>query len=157
MVVGIVFVTLVSIIFFGDLYIKNRVEKYITAKGTEKGERELLGGRLLLRRHHNRGMMLNVGEKKQPAIAAVSLTLTAVLTVVFLISLGNRGNNLLRAGLALLLGGAFSNTYDRLRRKYVVDYLSFGVKWKGLRKIVFNLSDFCIIIGALLAALGGTV
>lgn len=157
MIAAIGFMTLVSIIFFGDLYIKNRVEKYIIAKGTEKGERELLGGRLLLRRHHNRGMMLNVGEKKQPTIAAVSLALTAVLTVVFVISLGHRGNNLLRVGLALMLGGAFSNTYDRLRRKYVVDYLSFGVKWKGLRKIVFNLSDFCIIIGALLAALGSTV
>lgn len=157
MVVGIIFVTLVSIIFFGDLYIKNRVEKYITAKGSGKSEHELLGGRLLLRRHHNRGMILNAGEKRQPIVAAVSLALTAVLTVVFLISLGHRGNNLLRAGLALLLGGAFSNTYDRLRRKYVVDYLSFGVKWKSFRKIVFNISDFCIIIGALMAALGGTV
>lgn len=148
------FVTLVSVIFFGDLYIKTKVEKYIPTKGTGESERELLGGRLLLRRHHNRGMMLNVGEKRQPIVAAVSLALTAVLTVVFVISLGHRGNNLLRAGLALLLGGAFSNTYDRLRRKYVVDYLSFGVRWKGLRKIVFNLSDFCIIMGALLAALG---
>ncbi|MCM1056050.1 MAG: signal peptidase II [Firmicutes bacterium] len=148
------FVTIVSVIFFGDLYIKNRVEKYIPAGGNGKSERKLLGGRLLLRRHHNRGMALNAGEKKQPAVAAVSLVLTAVVTVVFIISLGRRGNHLLRTGLALLLGGAFSNTYDRLKRKYVVDYLSFGVKWKGLRKIVFNLSDLCILIGALLAALG---
>lgn len=156
---AIIFVTLVSIIFFGDLYIKNRVEKYIfvkrdTAPGSGKNERELLGGRLLLRRHHNRGMVLNAGEKRQSVVAVISLVLTAVLTVVFLISLGHRGNNLLRAGLSLLLGGAFSNTYDRLKRKYVVDYISFGVKWKRFRNIVFNLSDFCIIIGALLAALG---
>ena len=61
---------------------------------------------------------------------------------------------MLKAGLSLLVGGAFSNTYDRLKRKYVVDYISFGVKWKGLRKVVFNVSDFCIIIGALLAAFG---
>lgn len=148
------FVTIVSVIFLGDRYIKNQVEKYIPARGTGKSEKELLGGRLLLRRHHNRGMVLNAGEKKQSAVAVVSLLLTAVLTVLFLISLGHRGNNLLRTGLALLLGGAFSNTYDRLKRKYVVDYLSFGVRWKGLRKIVFNLSDFCIIIGALLAVLG---
>ena len=40
------------------------------------------------------------------------------------------------------------------KRKYVVDYVSFGVKWKRLRNVVFNLSDFCIIIGALLTALG---
>lgn len=151
---AIIFVTLVLIIFFGDLYIKNRVEKYIPVKGGGKNERELLGGRLLLRRHHNRGMVLNAGEKRQPVVAAVSVVLTVVLTVVFFISLGRRGSNLLRTGLSLLLGGAFSNTYDRLKRKYVVDYISFGVKWKKLRNIVFNLSDFCIIIGALLTALG---
>lgn len=151
---AIIFVTLVLIIFFGDLYIKNRVEKYIPVKGSGKNERELLGGRLLLRRHHNRGMVLNAGEKRQPVVAAVSVVLTVVLTVVFFISLGRRGSNLLRTGLSLLLGGAFSNTYDRLKRKYVVDYISFGIKWKKLRNIVFNLSDFCIIIGALLTALG---
>ena len=61
---------------------------------------------------------------------------------------------MLRVGLSLLLGGAFSNTYDRLKRKYVVDYVSFGVKWKKLRQVVFNISDFCIITGALLAILG---
>ena len=77
-----------------------------------------------------------------------------ILTVVFIVSLGHRGNNLLRLGLSLLLGGAFSNTYDRLRRGYVVDYVSFPVKWQAFRKIVFNCSDFCIIIGALLSALG---
>lgn len=148
------FMTLVSFIFLGDLYIKNRVEKYIFTEGAGKREKELLGGRLLLRRHHNRGMILNLGEKRQPLVGAVSLILTLALSAAFFISLGHRGNNLLRTGLALLLGGAFSNTYDRLKRKYVVDYLSFGVRWKGLRKIVFNLSDFCIIIGALLTALG---
>jgi signal peptidase II len=36
----------------------------------------------------------------------------------------------------------------------VVDYVSFPVKWQAFRKIVFNCSDFCIIIGALLSALG---
>lgn len=157
MAAAVGFMTVVSVIFLGDLYIKAKVEKYIPARGSGKSERELLGGRLLLRRHHNRGMALNAGEKRQPAVAAVSLALTAVLTVVFFISLGHRGNNLLRAGLALLLGGAFSNTYDRLKRKYVVDYLSLGVRRKGLEKIVFNLSDLCIIIGALLAVLGSTV
>lgn len=155
MAAAIGFVTIAAVIFIGDLHLKNRVEKYIPARGYDSGEQKLLGGRLLLRRHHNRGMMLNAGEKKQPLVAAVSLVLTAVLTAVFAVSLGHRGNHLLRTGLALLFGGAFSNTYDRLKRKYVVDYLSLGVKWEWLRRIVFNLSDFCIIIGALLAALAG--
>ena len=147
------YIALIVLIFAGDLFIKNRVEKYIAIGKGEK-EKRIARGKLILRKHHNQGMMLNMGEKKRPVVAAVSLALTIVLTLFFLLSLGHRGNRLLRLGLALLLGGSFSNTYDRLRRKYVVDYLSFPVKWKWFRDIVFNISDFCIIIGALLAALG---
>lgn len=147
---------IIPAVFFGDLWLKNRVEKYISARGGKR-EKKLFGGKLLIRRYHNRGAMLNAGEKNRAAVAVLSLLLTAVLIPVFIFSLGRRGNGLLRVGLALLLGGAFSNTYDRLKRKYVVDYLSFGVKWKWFRGIVFNISDFCIIIGALLSVLGVVV
>ena len=84
----------------------------------------------------------------------ISVVLTAVLTVVFLLTLGTAGKGLLKWGLALLLGGAYTNTYDRLKRKYVVDYVSFNVPVKGIRRIVFNIGDFCIMIGALLTTAG---
>ncbi|MDE7232762.1 MAG: signal peptidase II, partial [Lachnospiraceae bacterium] len=77
------------------------------------------------------------------------------MTVVFLSTFSFRGNSTLKAGLALLLGGAYSNTYDRLTRRYVVDYVSFPVKNQRFRRIVFNLSDFCILIGALLMTFAG--
>lgn len=154
---SIICVLIVVIIFIGDLWLKNHIERYIPAKGDRRKERELFGGRLLIRKHHNRGAMLNAGEKKGHVVAVLSLILTAALTVIFILSLGRRGNQLLRVGLALLLGGAFSNTYDRLKRKYVVDYVSFNVKWKWFRNIVFNVSDFCIIIGAFLSALGASL
>lgn len=137
-------------IFWGDFLLKNYIEKHVG----EREEREICHGKFLIRRHHNRGMMLNAGQERRRLVAVMSLAFTAVLTLIFIVSLGHRGNNLLRFGLSLLLGGAFSNTYDRLRRGYVVDYLSFPVKWQGFRKIVFNCSDFCIIIGALISALG---
>ena len=139
-------------IFFGDLWIKRQIEE----KLTEGETRHLWGGRFLIRKHYNRGAVLNVGQNKRPLVAAVSVTMTAVVAVLFLLSFGTWGNNLLRVGLSFLLGGAFCNTYDRLRRKYVVDYLSFGVKWKRFRSIVFNISDFFIITGALLAAIGAS-
>ena len=146
----VICILLVSGVFLGDLWLKGWVEKRI-AKGED---RLLLSGKLIIRKHHNRGAMLNAGQKRSSLVAALSLILTIAVTGLFFLSLGYRGNNLLKVVLSLLLGGAFSNTYDRLRRRYVVDYLSFGVKWTRLRKIIFNLSDFFIIIGALLAALG---
>lgn len=137
-------------IFWGDFFLKNYIESHVD----ERDERVICRGKLLIRKHHNKGMMLNAGQKRRRLVAVFSLAFTLILTVVFIASLGHRGNNLLRLGLALLLGGAFSNTYDRLHRGYVVDYVSFPVKWQAFRKIVFNCSDFCIIIGALLSALG---
>lgn len=136
-------------IFLGDLLLKNNVEK----KVTEGSTRELLGGAILLRKHHNKGAFLNMGEQNRPLVAAASVALTLAAVIALFCSFGHYGNGMLRMGLSLLLGGAFSNTYDRLKRKYVVDYVSFGVKWKRLRRVVFNISDFCIIIGALLTAL----
>ena len=137
-------------IFAGDFWIKNQVEQ----KRAEGETREILGGRLLLRRYHNRGAALNFGERRHPPVATLSLLLTLLAFGALILNLGQKGNGMLRVGLSLLLGGAFSNTYDRLKRKYVVDYVSFGVKWKRLRQVVFNISDFCIITGALLAVLG---
>lgn len=146
----IIFAALAAVIFALDLLIKNYIEAHLE----EGEERTLCGGRLLLRRYHNRGAFLDAGKKRQKAVALLSLLLTLFMTVVFLGTFFFRGNAILKAGLALLLGGAYSNTYDRLTRNYVVDYVSFPVKNRRIRRIVFNISDFCIIIGAMLMVLG---
>ncbi len=140
---------IIAMIFAGDFFIKNHMERTLE----EGEEKEKLNGFLLLRKHHNKGAFLNAGQKRQAAVAAVSVLLTIGVAAVFALSLGMQGNRMLKAGLSMLLGGAFSNTYDRLKRKYVVDYFSFHVKWKRLARIVFNLSDFGIILGALAVAL----
>lgn len=133
-----------------DLLLKNHIEKSLE----ESEEKSVCKGRLLIKKYHNKGAFLDVGAGKRRVVAFLSLGLTLVMTVVFLGTFSFRGNSALRIGLAFLLGGAYSNTYDRLTRKYVVDYVSFPVKNSRFRQIVFNISDFCIMIGALLMALG---
>ena len=145
-----VYAIVAAAVFFLDLVIKNWVEK----EGTEGEEREIGNGFLLLRKHHNKGAFLNKGEKRSGLVAIISVMLTLAMTVLFLATFSFRGSRMLKTGLSLLLGGAYSNTYDRMRRKYVVDYVSFPVKNKAVRRIIFNVSDFCIMIGALLMALG---
>ena len=147
MVIGICLIS-VAVMFLGELWIKNRIEK------ADGGIFPvcLAGNRLILKKYHNTGAMLNLGASRRGVVTAASVALTLLIGIVFVFSLGKRGSNTLRAGLTLLLGGSFSNTYDRLKRKYVVDYLSFNVKWRWLRRIVFNFSDFCIMTGALLSA-----
>ena len=145
------YLCIAALIFAGELGIKNYVEK----KRNAGEEKEICKGRILLRKYHNKGACMNLGEKKSNVVAGLSLILTTALALVFLFTLTRHANGWLKAGLSLLLGGAFSNTYDRLKRKYVVDYFSFGVKWEPLRAIVFNISDFCILIGALIIAIKG--
>jgi signal peptidase II len=61
------------------------------------------------------------------------------------------GNRLLQAALALVLGGALGNLYDRIAYGYVVDFLEFYVgayHWPA-----FNVSDSAITIGVVLLAL----
>lgn len=141
------FIGIAAAVFAADMAIKNRVEK------SGNLPRSVWKGRIVLQKYHNKGAMLNLGEKKRGLVAAASVLLTLLVLAVFVLSLGQRGNNLLRTGLALLLGGAFNNTYDRLKRRYVVDYISFQVKWKRFANIVFNLSDFCILTGAMISCL----
>ena len=137
-------------IFLLDLWIKNHIEH----SRKEGAETAVCGGRLLIRRYHNKGAMLDAGAGRSSLVAALSVALTLGLTVLFVLTFSGKGSKMLKAGLALLLGGAYSNTYDRLVRKYVVDYVSFPVKNEKIRNVVFNISDFCIMIGALLMVLG---
>ena len=107
---------------------------------------------IIWRNYHNTGAMLNFGAGKS-FVKVLSSVFTAAVTVYFIITLGHRGKNLLKAGLALVLGGAYSNMYDRMRKDYVVDYISFRCRWKRFSNIVFNIGDFAIMAGALLAVI----
>ncbi|MBQ8597347.1 MAG: signal peptidase II [Lachnospiraceae bacterium] len=144
------YIALILGIFGIELGIKEYIEKNKTEGITERK----LGGALLIRKHHNRGAFLNAGQSRQKVVAALSVVLAVLTTIIFAATFSLAGKELLKWGLALLLGGAYSNTYDRLVRKYVVDYFSFNVPVKGIRRIIFNIGDFCIMIGAMLSVLG---
>ena len=106
--------------------------------------------------HHNYGSAVNLGAGKPAIIKATSVILTAVVSMIFVLSLTTGGNRPLRTGLSLLLGGAFSNTYDRIKHGYVIDYVSFNTGPSWFRRLVWNIADFGIIIGALTAALASS-
>ena len=136
------------------LFVTDGIIKYKVEKNGRAGEiLPVLPGKLLLRKFHNTGAMLGMGARKQKRVAGLSILFTVFMSGVYVATLGYKGKGLLKTGLSLLLGGAYSNTYDRIMRKYVVDYVSFPVKNKKIRNIVFNISDFGIMIGSLLLCL----
>ena len=130
-------------IFLFEVFMKQNRENY-----TQK--RNYLNDNVTIMTYHNYGAFLNSGDKKPFLIKITSVMLTLALTVLFALTFTKYGKEELRAGLAFLLGGAYSNTYDRIKRGYVVDYLNFPKTPGRLKNIVFNIADFSILIGACL-------
>ena len=85
----------------------------------------------------------------------IPLMMTSALAGALAALSGRREGLAEKLGLAVALGGAVSNTWDRMVRGYVVDY--FSIRWKGLKKVVFNLGDFFIFLGALMILAGQMV
>ena len=71
-----------------------------------------------------------------------------VAIVWWLYTLPARGHPWLSIGLALILGGAVGNGYDRLMHGHVVDFLHFH--WNLAYFPAFNVADIAITSGAIM-------
>lgn len=140
-----IYILIAAAIFLTELKIK----KYIEENKEMHKKEEIFQGRIILERYHNKGAMLNFMENSVHAVKVITTSLLGILLLIFAILLPQKGNHLLKLSLALVLGGALSNVYDRLTKGYVVDYFSF----RFLKKIIFNISDICIFLGSAIIAL----
>jgi signal peptidase II len=78
----------------------------------------------------------------------IAFSVFAVIVVLALLWKFGRQFSLISFSLALILGGAIGNLYDRLRYSHVVDFLEVHIvhyHWPD-----FNLADSAICIGAVL-------
>ena len=76
----------------------------------------------------------------------IAFSIGAVVVVVALIWRMGRSVSLTSVALALILGGAVGNLYDRIRYKHVVDFLEVHIvhyHWPD-----FNVADSAIVVGA---------
>jgi signal peptidase II len=65
---------------------------------------------------------------------------------IWLLKLPRGAQDLLAAGLALVLGGALGNVIDRIRLGYVIDFIHFH--WERAYFPAFNVADSAITVGA---------
>jgi signal peptidase II len=81
----------------------------------------------------------------------IGFSIIAVVVVLALIWKMGRRATLTSVALALILGGAIGNLYDRIRFAYVVDFLEVHIvhyHWPD-----FNVADSAIVVGACLLLL----
>ena len=102
----------------------------------------------------NTGAAFSLMETWPPNAVRIGLiafsVFAAILVFGLLWSLGRR-LTFTSVGLALILGGALGNLYDRIRFHHVVDFLAVTIyhyHWPD-----FNVADSCIVIGACLLLL----
>jgi signal peptidase II len=79
-----------------------------------------------------------------PLLIAFSVGVIALLA--WLLATGRAGGRLAQCGLALILGGAVGNVFDRLLRHSVTDFIDFYLgshHW-----YTFNIADAAIVAGA---------
>ena len=78
----------------------------------------------------------------------ILFSLFAVVIVLIMLWRVGRSITLTSVALALILGGAIGNLYDRIVYHYVVDFIEVHIvhyHWPD-----FNVADSCIVIGACL-------
>jgi signal peptidase II len=135
----------VSAVVFGlDLYTKHLIQNAF-----EYAEHLKITSFFDLVRYHNEGaafsFLSNAGGWQKWFFSGISMI--AILVITYLIK-KHQSQKLFCLGLALLLGGAIGNLYDRLTLGYVVDFLSFHVNdwfWPA-----FNVADSAICVGVAL-------
>ena len=130
-------------IYLLDEKIKEQVDSNIL-QGTRK---EILGGRIYLRNCHNKGMALGIGGKDKKNCQDISAAALGAAAGEYLRQSVQKKPALGRIGLGMVMGGGLSNYMDRREKGYVTDYISFRTNNKKLKRLVFNLSDFCILAG----------
>lgn len=148
----LIWVQLALGLFQTDLAIKHEIE----SNHEFDRKRTFCKDRVQVFRFHNDGTAGSRFRGHMPAIIKSSGILTFGCIVGFLRLLQKEGRTVQKLGFAFLTGGALSNLYDRCKKGYVVDYISFRTPLKWLNHLVFNLSDFFIFAGAAFLCLGQT-
>lgn len=147
---GILLLICVTIILaLVDIVVKSSIENSLTTKE----ERYAFKEKIILRKVYNKGFSMNLLEDKPEVVKYTSAYTAVLLTIYQLFSLLQKKEcPVKKIGLSLMSAGAWSNTFDRWVRGYVIDYIGVPSENKEVEKLTFNMADIFIVIGGILVA-----
>ncbi|MGN0665917.1 MAG: signal peptidase II [Huintestinicola sp.] len=94
---------------------------------------------------HNTGAAFSSFTGKTVILAVVTIIAMAAMTVYF--HKEKHKHPVLTVSFAMIIGGGIGNLIDRIMLSYVIDFICL---WPFT--FVFNFSDICIVLGAILLA-----
>lgn len=139
-----VFIGFIVLLAVLDLCIKGFIEEQEESDFPKELSKS--GGKVLLYKNHNAGFSFGYLKNNQSLVQMIPLAVACFVGGMLAGLLQRKGRILEKLALSFVLGGAVSNLYDRLVRHYVVDY--FSIQYGRLKKVVFNLGDLFIFLGA---------
>ena len=95
----------------------------------------------------NRGAAFGIFKDKH--IFLISITTIAILLMVFYLFKYKTNPKVLKIGLSLIISGAIGNLIDRIKYKYVVDFIFFHYK-DTYHFPIFNIADVLVSLGMIL-------
>ena len=104
------------------------IKQYIEENFEEEEERETILDKVVLRKVYNKGFCFNTLDKKPELVRKTSGILCAGLAIYDAWLFLKKGKWLRKFGMVFLTAGAISNTYDRLIRGKVIDYIESSGK-----------------------------
>lgn len=128
--------------------------KWLVVQRFEEFERLVLLPVLELMRLHNEGAAFSflddAGGWQRWLFTGLAVAVSTGI-LIWLRRLPAKGQGLLAAGLALILGGALGNVIDRVLHGHVIDFIR--VHWEEHYFPAFNVADSAITVGAVLIVL----
>lgn len=139
----------VSVVIISVLVIVlDLVSKYIIQTNISLHSVEIIKGFFSLTYAENTGMAWSLLSGKQVFLSLVS---AIAIGVMIYYVLTQKPKGLIKIALALMIGGAFGNLFDRVVLGYVRDFLDFIIF--GYDFPIFNIADSALTIGVCLLIL----
>lgn len=133
----------------------DQLSKYSVQKFTAPGsERVVIPGFLNLLHTSNPGVAFGLfagsGNPWKPALL-IAFSVGVIVMLLWLLATDRAGGSMGRCGIALILGGASGNVWDRFSRHSVTDFIDFYLG--SYHWYTFNIADSAIVLGAALVVL----
>lgn len=135
-------------VILGIVFSDGLIKRYL-----DRSEQEVVWekGICSIRPCRNKGAMYSLGSEKPELVRGLSIGVLVIVILRWIKQCFRGGKCGKSMAYSMLIGGSLSNVWDRYKKGYVVDYLH--IKAKGIEKIIFNVSDVCIVLGGFLLAI----
>src|SRR5437762_3488879 len=132
-----------------SVFLLDQLAKRVVSQGMGQHETiDVIPNLLNITYINNRGAVFGIGSNFSTPYLSWLLSLLSILSLIVILAYFlkvNVNNPKLHSGLALVLGGAMGNLFDRLKNGYVVDFID--AHWFAHHWPTFNVADFSICVG----------